>query len=78
MAIDRVGTRNSQVAACTAAADIYHLDPADARAIIHAQIDTIRTNWDEVCDLARMSSVARKQLWGSAILNPYATYGYQS
>ena len=78
MAIDRVGTRRSQVAVCTAAADIYHLDPADARAIIHAQIHTIRTHWEEVCDLARMSSVARKQLWGSAVLNPYATDGYQS
>ncbi len=76
MAIDRVGTRRSQVAACVAAADIYHL-PDEAHAIIDEQIATIRTNWEEVCDLARMTVVDRKQLWSTAILNPYATYDYQ-
>jgi serine/threonine-protein kinase HipA len=78
MAIDRVGTRRSQVAVCVAAADIYHLDQSEAHAIINEQIDTIRTNWEEVCDLARMTIVDRKQLWSTAILNPYATYDYQS
>ena len=75
MAIDRVGTRRSQVAACAAAAAaIYHLDPAEARAIINKQIDTISSNWTQVCDLAQMTVVDRKQLWSTAILNPYATY----
>ncbi len=77
MAIDRDGTRRSQVAACVAAADIYHLDPSEAHAIIDGQIAAIRTNWDEVCDLARMTAVDRRQLWSTAILNPYATYDYQ-
>jgi serine/threonine-protein kinase HipA len=78
MAIDRIGTRRSQVVVCVAAADIYHLDPGEARAIIDEQIATIRTDWEEVCDLARMTVVDRKQLWSTAILNPYATYDYQS
>jgi serine/threonine-protein kinase HipA len=73
MAIDRVGTRRSQVAVCVAAADIYHLDPDEARTIIDGQID-----WEDVCDLARMTIVDRKQLWSTAILNPYATYDYPS
>jgi serine/threonine-protein kinase HipA len=76
MAIDRAGTRRSQVTACVAAADIYHLDRGVAHAIIDSQIDSIRANWDEVCDLARMTVVDRKRLWGTAILNPYATYDY--
>ena len=77
MAIDRLGTRRSQVAVCVASADIYHLDPHDARAIIDAQIDTIRRDWPEVCDLAQLAVVDRKQLWNTAILNPYATYDYR-
>jgi serine/threonine-protein kinase HipA len=78
MAIDRVGTRRSQVAVCVAAADIYHLDPDEAHAIIDEQIDTIRTNWEEVCYIAGMTTVDRQQLWSTAILNPYATYDYPS
>lgn len=77
MAIDRVGTRRSQVAVCLACAEIYHLDADEAHAIIDEQIDTIRTNWEEVCDLAKMTTVDRKRLWGTAILNPYSTYDYQ-
>ena len=77
MAIDRAGTRRSQVAVCVAAADIYHLDRTEARAIINEQIDIISSNWKEVCDLAQMTVVDRKQLWSTAILNPYATYDYQ-
>ncbi len=30
---------------CVAAADIYHLDPSEAHAIIDEQIAAIRTNW---------------------------------
>ena len=41
MAIDRVGTRRSQVAVCVACAEIYHLDADEAHAIIDEQIDTI-------------------------------------
>jgi serine/threonine-protein kinase HipA len=78
MAIDRVGSRRSQVTACVAAADVYHLEPDEAHAIIDSQIDTIHTNWEEVCDLARMTTIDRKQLWRTAVLNPYSTYDYRT
>ena len=77
MAIDRVGTRRAQVAVCVASAEIYHLDETEAHDVIDEQIDTIRTNFREVSDLAKMTAVERNRLWGTAILNPYSTFDYQ-
>jgi serine/threonine-protein kinase HipA len=73
MAIRRDGYRYSQLAGCVAAAsDTYLLSSNEARDIIDHQIDTIRTEWDEAADAARLTSVERDRLWGRQILNPYA------
>lgn len=76
MALGRNGFRLGQVAACVSRAPTYLLTEEDARAIVDRQIETIESEWDEVCDLARLSEVDRRRLRGSAFLNPYAIEGY--
>jgi len=73
MAIRRDGYRYSQLAGCVAAAgDTYLLSKNEAKGIIDRQVDTIRSEWPEAADVARLTSVERDRLWGRQILNPYA------
>jgi serine/threonine-protein kinase HipA len=73
MAIRRDGYRYSQLAGCVAAAtDTYLLSKAEAKDVIDHQVDTIRSEWDEAAEVARLTAVERNQLWGRQILNPYA------
>ena len=76
MAIGRDGFRMSQVAGCVANAAIYHLTSSQAREVVDHQIDLIRSNWLDVCDVAALSQTDRARFWQSQFLNPYATYGY--
>ena len=76
MAIGRDGYRFSQVAGCIARASTYLLSEADAREIVDHQIETIETQWDEVCELAALTEVDRNSFWHRQFLNPYATEGY--
>jgi serine/threonine-protein kinase HipA len=76
MAIGRDGYRLSRVAACVDRAATYLLTDAEAREIVDHQIDTIETDWEDVCDLARLNEVDRRRLWRGAFLNPFATEGY--
>ncbi|HEV7159038.1 MAG TPA: type II toxin-antitoxin system HipA family toxin [Caulobacteraceae bacterium] len=68
--------RRSQLAACQAAATRYHLSGAEARAVIDAQVASIREGWAEACDAARLGPVERRFLWGRQFLNDYAFDGY--
>jgi serine/threonine-protein kinase HipA len=77
MAIGRDGYRLSQVAACVVRASTYLLTEEEAREIVDRQVETIETDWDEVCDLARLNEVDRHRLWRAAFLNSYATEGYR-
>jgi serine/threonine-protein kinase HipA len=73
MAIRRDGYRYSQLAGCVAAAeDTYLLSQSEAQDIIDFQVNTIRAEWDEAADAARLTAVERNRLWGRQILNPYA------
>ena len=54
MAIGRNGERASQIRTCMDSCEVYLLDRGDARAIIDAQIDVIKTHWDEAADAARL------------------------
>jgi serine/threonine-protein kinase HipA len=76
MVIGADGYRFSQVAGCVARASTYLLSEADAREIVDRQIDTIETDWDEVCELAALTEVDRNAFWRRQFLNPYATKGY--
>jgi serine/threonine-protein kinase HipA len=72
MEISMAGFRYSRLDGCVAAASEYLLSQAQAQAIIDQQVDTIRHNWDEVSDLARMTETEKAGFWGRQFLNPYA------
>lgn len=76
MAIGRDGYRLSQVAGCIDWADVYLLDQDEAIAIVEHQIDVVHREWDEVCDLAGLTTAERAAMWGRQILNPFALEGF--
>jgi serine/threonine-protein kinase HipA len=76
MAIGRDGYRFSQLAGAIERATRYHLTESDARSICDHQIEVIRRDWDEVCELAELTKVERDGFWGRQFLNPYAMEGY--
>jgi serine/threonine-protein kinase HipA len=68
--------RMSQLAGLVDRADAYLLSQDEAREIVDHQIEVIRADWDEVCDIARLTEIERSELWGRQFLNPYAFEGY--
>ncbi|HVC06795.1 MAG TPA: HipA domain-containing protein [Solirubrobacterales bacterium] len=76
MAIGADGWRMGQVAGCVERAQTYRLSKEEARAIIDRQIEVIESQWDEVCDLAKMTRVDRSGFWNRQFLNPYALEGH--
>jgi serine/threonine-protein kinase HipA len=78
MAIGADGFRLSLITACIERASTYLLSQAQAREIVDRQIDAIESQWNEVCDLARMTEVERTYFWRRQFLNPYALQGYPS
>lgn len=72
MAIGEDGYRQSNVFGCIERAATYHLTEAHARAIVDAQITTIRDDWDDVCDLAELTQEQRSALFEMQFLNPGA------
>jgi serine/threonine-protein kinase HipA len=70
--------RRSQLEACRAAAGRFHLDDHEARALIDAQVATIRDGWAEACEAARLGPVERDFLWRRQFLNAYAFDGYDA
>jgi len=75
MAIGREGQRTSQIATCLAACETYLLNVAQAQAIIDGQVETIRTQWSEAAEAARLTELDRRQLYGREILNEFAFSG---
>lgn len=75
MAIGRNGERSSQLSTCLDACDIYLLDRRQARAIIDAQVRTIRAEWQNAADAVGLTALDRRQLLGREILNEFAFRG---
>ncbi len=78
MAIDRAGRRDSRLIVCLDAASTFHLERPEARDIIDRQVDTITSDWSEVCDLADLDPVQRHRLRNGAVLHPSVFYDYDS
>jgi serine/threonine-protein kinase HipA len=76
MDISASGFRFSQLAGCVEAASEYLLSDDEARRIIDRQVDAIRSNWEEVGEIARMTSDERNYFWGRQFLNPFAFEEY--
>jgi serine/threonine-protein kinase HipA len=71
MAIGRGGERSSQLSTCLAACDVYLLSPAQAKDIIEAQVEIIRTEWSDAADAAQLTELDRRRLFGREVLNEY-------
>jgi serine/threonine-protein kinase HipA len=76
MAIDPSGFRDSQLNGCVEAASLYGLTAADAREIIEHQIAVIKDDWNEVCDMARLTEAGRSYFLHRQFLNPFAFEGW--
>lgn len=68
--------RFSQLMVCMKAAPHFLLQEARARAMINTQLETIRAQWETVCDEAKLSEFDRALLWGRQFLNPFALEGW--
>lgn len=77
MGIGEDGWRFSQVEGCVERASTYHLTEDQARQIIDHQIETIQRHWETVCDEAGLGVVARRQMWRTQVLNPFAFVDYR-
>lgn len=77
MAIGRDGYRLSRVSACVERAPTYLLSEAEAREIVDRQIETIESEWSDVCDLAGLSEVDQELLRTRAFLTRYSLEGYR-
>lgn len=60
MAYGPKGERSSHMVGLVSQAGHYHLSVEAAHTIIDHQIATIETQWDEVCDLANLTTVDRE------------------
>jgi len=68
------GSNNlSQLKTCLETANNFLLSEDDARAIFEKQKAMIETNWESVCNEARLSKIDRKLLWGRQFLNAFST-----
>lgn len=76
MAIGQDGWRYSQLAGCLERCHLYGLTTKAAKEIIDHQVDTIRADWSEVADEARLTEADRRHMWERQILNPYCLYDY--
>lgn len=72
MAIGDDGWRYSQLEGCVKRSGTYLLTAAQAREIIDHQAETIRANWEQVCDEARLTVAQRRSFWERQFLNPFA------
>jgi serine/threonine-protein kinase HipA len=72
MVIGRGGERSSQLNTCLAACEVYLLTTAEAKEIIDAQVEIIRTQWLDAADNAQLTELDRRQLFGREILNEFA------
>ena len=68
----RPGDRDARIAPLIDAAHEYHLDRNTAREIVDHQIEVIHAAWNEVCDLAELTTPQREAFMGTQFLNRYA------
>lgn len=68
--------RSSRLVACLTAAHRFMLSDTEARAVIDAQVEAIKGNWDSICDEAHLSPIDRALFKDRLFLNAYAFEGY--
>jgi serine/threonine-protein kinase HipA len=78
MAITRDGQRQSRVQVCIDAAEVFLLTERDAHDEVERQLSVLHDEWTEAADAVDLTTAQRQQLWGHAIVHPYALEGYTS
>jgi serine/threonine-protein kinase HipA len=73
MPYDEEGRREARIASLINACHLFLLDRREAHDIAEALVESIRANWDEVCDLAQLTTLERDAFWGRQFLNPAVT-----
>lgn len=68
------GYRLANLAGLVQRAPLFQLGESDAREIVEQQVKEVEASWDEVCDLASLTSVARDQLRARSFLHPAIFY----
>ena len=67
------GSNNlSQLKTCLDTAHNFLISEEGARTLFDQQKEAIETNWDAVCDEARLSEIDRRLFWKRQFLNPYS------
>ncbi len=69
MAIGRDGWKRSHLPGLIGRASEFGVPPAEARDIVHQQLDAIRAGWTDAADECRLTAEDRAYLWQRRILN---------
>lgn len=75
MAITRDGQRQSRVQVCIDAAEVFLLTRHEAHDEVDRQLSLIHEQWSAASGTVGLTAADRQQLWGHAILHPYALEG---
>ena len=67
--------RLSRLSVCLEAAPQFLMTASKAREIIRLQVQTIKAQWTQICDEARLNEVDRSFFWRRQFLNPFAFEG---
>ena len=71
MAYDDSGNRAARLVLLVDAAHLYHLDRAEAQDIVTLRETVIREQWNDACEQAQLTDVARAGFWERQFLNPH-------
>ena len=67
------GDRAAEFASLLPHARLYGISPGTGADIVSDVISTINANWNDACDVARLSQTERDALWERVILAPQTT-----
>lgn len=71
------GTKVSNFAALVRESETYGLNAAEGRDIIDHLVSSIRDNWDDAAEVARLSAADKKNLHGKQVLPRAAFFNYE-
>lgn len=77
MAYGLDGQRASNFAELIRCAGVFHLTPAAAADVVERVIDTVETEWEDIADMALLTTAERRSLRTRQFLNPGVMHGFR-
>lgn len=74
LAITRSGDRRSRLQVCVSSADVFHVNRAEAQAIVDRAVTAVEDGWADAADTVELSEADRRRLLGGAFLNQSIFY----